>query len=67
VAILQRTFSQRPREGHTRRGRKQRTLIVTIIAAVRGRRAPVATHVYTLPVVRELPVQPPTAAQHRAW
>ena len=38
------------------------------MSSVAGRRrAPVAAHVYTLPVVRELPSQPTSAAADLTW
>jgi hypothetical protein len=40
---------------------------MTDIAAARERREPLVTHIYSLPVVRELPSQPPDAAQNHTW
>jgi hypothetical protein len=33
----------------------------------RPRRDPIATHIYSLPVVREFPTQPPVAVGNATW
>lgn len=38
-----------------------------IAAAARGPRVVVADHIYSLPVVRELPFPPPAAVHDRTW
>jgi hypothetical protein len=66
VDTLSSPLLTRPFLRAARAHRKQRALTVTIGPAA-VRRAPVAAHAYSLPVVRELPSQPLTAAQSLAW